>query len=102
MRRFAVLFGATAPAAATTLAAVFLGLALGSAVVGALCARWKRPIRAFGLLEIGVGLGALLTEPLLRLHGQGPPAFAGRARRPSRGRARAEARAGRGRRPPSH
>ncbi len=74
MRRFAVLFGATAPAAATTLAAVFCGLAAGSAALGRASARWSRPIRVFGLLEIGVGLGALATEPLLRLHEHAPAA----------------------------
>jgi len=75
MRRFAVLFGATAPAMATTLAAVFLGLAAGSAAFGSISRRLTRPVRAFGLLEIGVGLGALATEPLLRLHDHLPPGW---------------------------
>lgn len=65
MRRFTVLFGATAPASAATLSALFLGLGLGSALIGARCARFKRPLLAFGLLEAGVALGALLVEPAL-------------------------------------
>jgi spermidine synthase len=30
--------------------------------------RWRRPLVAFGLLEIGVGLGALLFQPILGLY----------------------------------
>jgi len=66
LRRFALLFGATAPATAATLAAVFTGWGLGSLAIGARCARWRRPLRTFGWLEAGVGAGALLVEPLLR------------------------------------
>ncbi len=68
MRRFAVVFGATTPAVSATLAAVFLGLASGSAVLGARAVRFANPLRAYGLLEIGAGLGALLVEPTLRLY----------------------------------
>lgn len=67
MRRFTVLFGATAPATAATLAAMFLGLAIGNAVLGGRSGRWRRPLLVFGLIEIGAGLTALLFEPLLRL-----------------------------------
>ncbi len=68
LRRFAVIFGATTPAAAATLSAVFLGFAVGSAVIGARAADFKRPLFAYGLIEIGAGLGALLVEPLLRAY----------------------------------
>jgi spermidine synthase len=64
-RQFVSLFGATAPAISATLAAVFLGLAVGSAVVGRRSARWPRPLRTYGLLEFGIGLSALLVVPLL-------------------------------------
>jgi spermidine synthase len=68
MRRFAVVFGATTPAVSATLAAVFLGFALGSAVLGARAARSANPLRTYGLLEIGAGLSALLVEPMLWLY----------------------------------
>lgn len=68
MRRFTALFGATAPAAAATLAAVFLGLTAGNLVIGARAARIRRPLRAYGLLEIGAAIGALLVEPWLLLY----------------------------------
>jgi spermidine synthase len=64
-RQLVSLFGATAPAISATLAAIFLGLATGSAVVGRRCARWPRPLRAYGLMEFGIGLAALLVIPLL-------------------------------------
>ena len=63
MRRFTVFLGATAPATAATLSALFLGLALGSAIFAAV--RPKRPLLMFGLLEAGIAAGALCVEPLL-------------------------------------
>ena len=59
MRRFTVLFGATAPAAAVTLAAFFAGPAAGSAWIGRRCGAWRKPLRAFAALEAGAGLAAL-------------------------------------------
>src|SRR6476660_3252913 len=71
MRRFALLFGATAPATAATFAAVFLGFGFGSATLGRWSPRLGRdPLKAFGLLEAGVGLSALLVEPILGLYGR--------------------------------
>src|SRR6187401_893813 len=68
LRRFAAVFGATTPAVAATLAAVFLGFTAGSLVIGSRAVRARRPLRAYGLLEIGAGVGALLVEPLLKLY----------------------------------
>ena len=65
MRRFTVALGATAPATAATLSALFLGLALGSALLGSFAARARRPLRLFAWLEAGVGIAALGVEPLL-------------------------------------
>jgi spermidine synthase len=75
MRRFTALFGTTTLATTATLSGFFLGMALGSATFGERSKRWRRPIRAFGLLEVGVGLGALLVEPLLDLYRQAYPAL---------------------------
>jgi len=68
MRRFAAVFGATTPAVAAVLASVFLGFTAGSLVMGARAMRFSNLVRVYGLLEIGIGLGALLVEPLLRLY----------------------------------
>jgi hypothetical protein len=61
MRQFALLFGGTVAAATATLSGFFLGLAVGSALFGARARRWRRPLLAFGLLEGGVGLGAVVA-----------------------------------------
>lgn len=65
MRRFSVLLGATAPAVAAALTAFFVGLGLGSYLLGRLAPRFPRPLRAFAVLEIGTGLSALAVEPIL-------------------------------------
>src|SRR5207237_5463413 len=48
--------------------AVFMaGLGLGAHLFGGLADRTRRPMRLYGLLEIGVGAWALATGPLLAL-----------------------------------
>ena len=64
-RQFALLFGSAAPATAAVLAAYFAGLGAGSLVIGRWAKKWSRPLRAYALLELSVGLGALLVSPLL-------------------------------------
>lgn len=73
MRRLAALLGGTAPAAAATLSGFFLGLGAGSLLFGDRVRRASRPLAFFGLLEMGVGLGALAVGPLLDLY---RPAYA--------------------------
>ena len=68
MRWFTTLFGATTLATTATLSGFFLGLAAGSRAFGQRSKRWRRPVQAFGLLEAGVGLGALLVQPILDLY----------------------------------
>lgn len=70
LRRFTVLFGASAPAASATLSAIFFGFAIGSAMIGARAPRLRKHWRAYGLLEIGIGLAALPVAPLLSLYGR--------------------------------
>jgi spermidine synthase len=74
MRQFTPLFGGTTLAATATLSAFFLGTTIGSLTLGARSRRWPRPLLAFGFLEIGVGLGALLVRPILD---QYPTVYAG-------------------------
>src|SRR5688572_29417807 len=86
MQAFTVRFGAGAPAAAATVAALFTGLALGSAWFGARVPRWRSPLRGYALLELGAALGAALVPaitqvsarlapPFQRLAGEGPAYF---------------------------
>ncbi|MGH9967365.1 MAG: fused MFS/spermidine synthase [Pyrinomonadaceae bacterium] len=63
-RMLGLVFGATTLAVSTVLAAFMGGLALGSALAGRLASRVKRPVRVYGLLEIGIALYALAV-PLL-------------------------------------
>lgn len=63
LRWFRTLFGATAPAASATLVAFFAGHAAGAALAAFLPAR--RPLRAYGLLELGAAAAALLVPLVL-------------------------------------
>lgn len=58
-RMLGLVFGATTIAVSTVLAAFMGGLAIGSALAGRVGARIARPIRAYGLLEIGIAIYAL-------------------------------------------
>ncbi|MDQ3174598.1 MAG: fused MFS/spermidine synthase [Acidobacteriota bacterium] len=58
-RLLGLVFGATTLAVSTVVAAFMGGLALGSALAGRFAARIKRPIRAYGLIEIGIALYAM-------------------------------------------
>jgi spermidine synthase len=64
MRMLGLVFGATTLAVSTVLAAFMGGLALGSALAGRVGARVARPVRAYGLLEIGIALYALAVPVL--------------------------------------
>lgn len=59
VRELGLLFGATAEAAALTIAIFFTGIALGGYTFGRLAARHPRPLKLFGLVEIGVAVAAL-------------------------------------------
>ena len=66
-RMLGLVFGATTLAVSTVLAAFMGGLALGSALAGRLAPRLSRPLAAYGWMEVGVAIYALLA-PLL-FHG---------------------------------
>lgn len=61
MREFSILFGTSELAIATVLAAYMAGLAAGAAVSGRFVDRITRPVLFYGLLELGVAVGALLV-----------------------------------------
>jgi spermidine synthase len=58
-RRFGFVFGTSELAIATVLAAYMLGLAAGAAAAGRLAPRLRRPVRAYGIVELGIALAAL-------------------------------------------
>jgi spermidine synthase len=60
-RMLGLVFGATTLAVSTVLAAFMGGLALGSALAGRFASRIKRPLSAYGWLEIGIAFYALLV-----------------------------------------
>lgn len=62
LRLLTLLFGSTAVASALVLSAFMAGLAIGAAAFGQLADRIERPLRLFGILEIGAAVsGAALT-----------------------------------------
>ena len=66
-RMLGLVFGATTLAVSTVLAAFMGGLALGSAIAGRRGSAVRRPVRAYGLLEIGIALYALAVPFLFTL-----------------------------------
>lgn len=66
MRQLILVFGSTTYAVSAVLSAYMLGLALGSFGFGRAADRGANLVRAYGLLEIGIGLYALVAPTLLR------------------------------------
>ena len=64
MRRLTLVFGATQLAIATVLAAFMAGLAIGALAGGRIADRRSDLLRVYGLLEVGIGVYAILF-PLL-------------------------------------
>lgn len=60
-RQFAAVFGSGDLAVAAILAAYMGGLALGAGLAGRFARRLRRPLLAYGLLELTIALGALLV-----------------------------------------
>ena len=58
LRELGLLFGSTAYAAAATIAVFFAGIALGGWFWGRRAPRYRRPLMAFGWLELGVAVTA--------------------------------------------
>jgi len=75
MRWFRLEFGNTSHAVSATLCAYFLGLAIGAALFGRLAGRSARPLRLYGLVELGAGAAALLVPLALQVYGRVYPAL---------------------------
>lgn len=73
-RSLGLVFGASHLAVTTVLAVYMGGQALGSALLGERSDRTDRPLRLYGLLEIGVGLSAVVFVGLMKIfpHLYGP------------------------------
>ncbi len=65
MRQFSLVFGTSELAVVTVLASYMGGLALGSAASAGLVSRVRRPVLVYGLLELGIAVGALMVSPAL-------------------------------------
>ncbi|RKZ06287.1 hypothetical protein DRQ32_11350, partial [bacterium] len=66
-RLLKLVFGSTTLAISTILVAYMLGLGLGGLLGGRLAARLRNGLRAYGWIEIGIGVYALLVPTLLSL-----------------------------------
>lgn len=62
-RKLQLTFGVSIFAIASVLAAYFLGMALGAWMAGRGSRTIRRPLFAYGLVEVGIGLSALLVTP---------------------------------------
>jgi predicted membrane-bound spermidine synthase len=65
MRALSLTLSVTVYAVATVLCAFMAGLGFGAALAGRMADRLARPLRVFGLVEIGIGLAGLLMPRLL-------------------------------------
>ncbi len=70
VRELGLVFGITTYAVATVLATFMAGLALGSHVFGGVADTQRRPLRSYALLEVAIGIYALVVPWLL--HGLRP------------------------------
>lgn len=65
LRELRLVFGSTTLATSTILVAYMLGLGVGALLGGRLGGRWGNGVRVYGVLEIAVGLSALVVPLLL-------------------------------------
>lgn len=61
IRKASLVFGSTTFAASSVLAVFFLGLSIGSYLFGRIAQQTSRPLLLYAVLEVGLGVAALLT-----------------------------------------
>ncbi|MBI4880792.1 MAG: hypothetical protein HY812_14215 [Planctomycetes bacterium] len=67
-RSLVLMLGSTVDAHTLVFAGFMLGLAVGAFACGALCERWRRVVRLYALVEIGIGVSGLAVGLLLHHH----------------------------------
>jgi len=65
-RMLGLVFGATTIAVSAVLAAFMGGLATGSTIGGSFAGKLRKPLQAYALIEIGIGLYAVIVPSLFR------------------------------------
>ncbi len=65
-REFAFIFGTSELAVSAVLAAYMAGLALGAALAARIAPRISRPVLAYGVIELGIAVGALAVPYAIR------------------------------------
>jgi spermidine synthase len=68
VRSLGLVFGASHLAVTTVLAVYMAGQAIGSSLFGSRADRTERPLRLYGLLEIGIGLSGLAFLGLMKVY----------------------------------
>ncbi|MEJ2366386.1 MAG: hypothetical protein P8017_17255, partial [Deltaproteobacteria bacterium] len=68
VRSLTLVFGGTHLAVTAVLSIFMAGLALGGYTIGKYVDRVKRPLRLYGLLELGIALFAVIFIGLIRLY----------------------------------
>ena len=68
VRSLGLIFGASHLAVTTVLAVYMAGQAIGSSLLGTRADRAGRPLRSYGLLEVGIGLSGLAFLGLMRVY----------------------------------
>ena len=68
MRELVLLFGSSAYATSGTIAVFFTGLAIGSAIWSRRAPLTPKPLKEYGILEIGIGFSGILYFGLLPLY----------------------------------
>src|ERR1041385_6100890 len=67
MRMLGLVFGATTVAISVVLTAFMGGLALGSSIGGKVAARFGNALRAYGVIEISIGICAICLPLIFRI-----------------------------------
>ncbi len=68
VRSFSLIFGGSHLAVTTVLSVYMGGLALGSYVIGKRVDALERPLKAYGLLELGIALSAMVFAVLMKIY----------------------------------
>ncbi len=71
IRQLTLVVGVEIYSITIAVSAFFAGLALGSALIGRIADRWRRPLLLYSLLEVGVALAGV-TATILLAHAAGP------------------------------